>query len=76
MIFGLMETNFTIFLDSSQFPPVEAVFNLTGTYWKHGNEVFICFLSVVLFRVFFCKRKLLLKLGGSQFFKDEPYYYQ
>ena len=52
---------------------MEAVFHLTRTYWKRGNEVSIYFLSIVLFRVFFCKWKLLLKLGGSQFFKDEPY---
>ena len=50
---------------------MEAVFHLTRTYWKRGNEVSIYFLSIVLFRVFFCKWKLLLKL--IQFFKDEPY---
>ena len=52
---------------------MEAVFHLTRTYWKRGNEIFICFLSIVLFRIFFCKWKLLLKLRGSQSFKDEPY---
>ena len=51
----------------------KAVFHLARTYWKRGNEVFICFLSIVLFRDFFCKWKLLLKLRRSQFFKDEPY---
>ena len=59
---------FFIFLDSSQLLPVEAVFHLTRTCWKRGNEVFICFFYIVLFRVFFCKWKLLLKLGGSKFF--------
>ena len=43
---------FSIFLDSSQLIPMEAVFHLTRRYWKRGNEVFICFLSVVLFRDF------------------------
>ena len=62
-----------IFLDSSQLLRVEAVFHLTRTNWKRGNEVFICFSSIVLFRVFFCKWKLLLKSGRSQFFKDERY---
>ena len=57
---------FSIFLDSNQLLPVGAVFNLTKTYWTRGNEVFICFLSIVLFR-------LLLKLEESQCFKDEPY---
>ena len=53
---------------------MEAVFHLTGTYWKRGNEVFIWFfLSIVSFRVFLYKWKLLLKLSGSQFFKDKSY---
>ena len=68
-----METIFPIFLDSSQLLPMETVFHLTETYWKRGNGVFICFLSIVLSRDFFCKWKLLLKLGGSQFLKNESY---
>ena len=44
---------------------VEAFFNLTRTYWKRGNEVFICSLSIALFRILFCK----WKLGGHQFFQ-------
>ena len=64
---------FSIFLDSSQLLTLEVALHLTRTYWKRGNEVFIRFLSIVLFRVFSCKWKLLLKLGGNQFFKNEPY---
>ena len=67
-----MEINFFHFL-RQQSTPVEAVSHLTRTYWKRGNEYFYVFLCIVLFRVFFCKWKLLLKLGGSQFFKDDPY---
>ena len=68
-----MEAISPIFLDSSQLLPVEAVFHLTRTYWERGNEVFISFLSIVLFRDFFSKWKLLLKLGRSQVFKGEPH---
>ena len=50
-------------LDSSQLLPVEAVFLSTGTYWKRGNELFVCWKQYW---------KLLLKLGKS-IFKDKPY---
>ena len=53
--------------------PVEAVFHLTRTCWKRGKEVFIIFFVSCFIPSFFLERKLLLKLGGSQFLKDKPY---
>ena len=63
---------FPIFSGSGQLLLVEAVFPSTGTYFSANfsfRQVEISFLSaensIVLFRVFFCWRKLLLKLGRS-----------
>ena len=56
---------FSVVIDSSQLLPMEAVSYLTRTYWKRGNGVFICYLSIVICLSF---GKLLI-LRGSQFFK-------
>ena len=68
-----METNFFDFLRQQSTATSGSSFTFNYNIFKCGNEVFICFLSIVLFWVFYCKWKLLLKLGESQFFKDKPY---
>ena len=40
--------------------------------WKRG---FCLFCLLFYSEFFFCKWKLLLKLGGRQFLKDEPYFW-
>ena len=40
-------------LDSSQLLPVEAVFLSTGTYWKRGNEFFVCWKQYYIIPSFF-----------------------
>ena len=48
---------------------MESAFHLTRTYWNWWNKLFICFLSIALFRDFFYKWKLLLKSGEVNFLK-------
>ena len=49
--------HFSTFLVNSQLLPMKEVFHLTKTYWKRGNEVFICFLLLLYSEIFSVSEK-------------------
>ena len=65
LIFGIVETIFCNFLRQQSTATSGSSFSFN----QNILETFLSVLSVVLFRVFCCKWKLLLKSGGSPFLK-------
>ena len=62
------------------FPFSQTAVNTTGSSFSFNQNIletwkrsFYLFFVYCLISSFFCKWKLLLKLGGSQFFNDKPY---
>ena len=59
---------FSIFLDSSQLLPVEAVSHLTRTYWKRGNEAFVSFFVYCCIPSFCMQVETIIEIRGKSIF--------
>ena len=62
----------SIFLDSSQLLPVEAVFHLSRIYWISRNEVFTCFVCYFILSCFL-QVETITEIRGKPILKDETY---